>query len=149
MNEEQRRKQEVEATAQLEPIQTLPRGLDQIFREYYQTVFRAAYRITGNSSDAEDVLQSVFLRLLGRDPGAEAVGNMEAFLRRAAVNGALDLIRSRQATRNIPLEEVAPLLPENSSRAPDRVQRSAEIRQWLRGAVSRLSPRAAEIFVLR
>jgi DNA-directed RNA polymerase specialized sigma24 family protein len=31
-------------------------------------VFRAAYRITGNPDDAEDVLQTVFLRMLKRDP---------------------------------------------------------------------------------
>ena len=149
MYEEQRRIENVEATAQLEPIQTVPRDLDNIFREHHKTVFRAAYRITGNSSDAEDVMQTVFLRLLGRDPGAPAVGNMDAFLRRAAANTSLDLIRSRQTTRNVPLEDVAPLLPENPSLAPDRVHRSAEIRQWLREAVARLSPRAAEIFALR
>jgi RNA polymerase sigma-70 factor (ECF subfamily) len=47
------------------------------------------------------------------------------------------------------LEDVAPLLPENASLAPDRVYRSNEIRHWLREAVARLSPRAAEIFALR
>jgi RNA polymerase sigma-70 factor (ECF subfamily) len=126
-----------------------PPDLDRIFREHHEVVFRAAYRVTGNATDAEDVMQSVFLRLLRRAEGIEAVTNMEAYLRRAAVNAALDLVRSRQAARNIPLEDVAPLLPENPSLAPDRVQRSAEIRHWLRHAVARLSPRAAEIFVLR
>jgi RNA polymerase sigma-70 factor (ECF subfamily) len=149
MYEEQGRKQNVEATAQLEPVQTPPPDLDFIFREYHSTVFRTAYRVTGNASDAEDVLQTVFMRLLRRHSDAEAVGNMEGYLRRAAVNAALDLIRSRQAAPHVPLEDVAPMLPENSSLAPDRVHRSAEIRHWLRDAVARLSPRAAEIFALR
>jgi RNA polymerase sigma-70 factor (ECF subfamily) len=149
MSGEQGRNENVEATAQLEPVQTSSHDLDNIFREYYQTVFRAAYRVTGNAGDAEDVLQTVFLRLLRRDPEAEAVGNMEGYLRRAAVNAALDLIRSRQTAQSIPLEDVAALVPANPSLAPDRVQRSAEIRQWLRAAVARLSPRAAEMFVLR
>ena len=151
MYEEQGRS-EVEATAQLERVQTpAPVGLDldRIFREHHNTVFRAAYRVTGNASDAEDVMQTVFLRMLRRDPGAEAVGNMDAFLRRAAVNSALDLVRSRQAAQNVPLEEVALQLPENPSLVPDRLHRSAEIRQWLREAVARLNPRAAEVFVLR
>jgi len=152
MYEEQGRS-EVEATAQLERVRTSggPVGLDldRIFREHHNTVFRAAYRVTGNASDAEDVMQNVFVRLLRRGPDAEAVSNMDAFLRRAAVNSALDLIRSRQAAQNVPLEEVAPQLPENPSLAPDRVHRSAEIRQWLREAVARLSPRAAEMFALR
>lgn len=149
MSEEQGRSENVEATAQLETVQTPPPDLDVIFREHHSMVFRAAYRVTGNAGDAEDVMQTVFLRLLRRAPDAEAVGNMEGYLRRAAVNAALDLIRSRQAAQSVPLDEVAPLLPENPSLAPDRVQRSAEIRHWLRNAVARLNPRAAEMFVLR
>jgi RNA polymerase sigma-70 factor (ECF subfamily) len=123
--------------------------LDLIFREHHSTVFRAAYRVTGNASDAEDVLQTVFMRLLRRQPDAEAVGNMEGYLRRAAVNAALDLIRSRQSAPQVPLENVASLLSENASLAPDRLHRSTEIRTWLRDAVARLSPRAAEMFALR
>ncbi|HLY16552.1 MAG TPA: sigma-70 family RNA polymerase sigma factor [Bryobacteraceae bacterium] len=150
MYEEQERKKKVEATAQLEPVRTAPPvDLDLVFREHHSTVFRTAYRITGNAGDAEDVLQTVFMRLLRRPPDAQAVGNMDSYLRRAAVNAALDLIRSRQAAQQVPLEDVAPLLSENASLAPDRVHRSAEIRHWLRGAVARLSPRAAEIFALR
>jgi len=152
MYEEQGRKPNVEATAQLESPQAAPPpqpDLDLVFREHHATVFRAAYRVTGNASDAEDVLQTVFMRLLRRQPDAAAVGNMEGYLRRAAVNAALDLIRSRQSAPQIPLDDVAPLLPENASLAPDRVHRSAEIRAWLRQAVARLNPRAAEMFSLR
>ena len=68
--------------------------LERIFGEHHGLVFRAAYRITGNASDAEDVLQTVFLRLLKREPEAEPVGHMASFLHRAAVNAALDLMRS-------------------------------------------------------
>ena len=160
MYEEQGRKEDVEATAQLESLQTGPPpagpirtappvDLDLIFREHHATVFRAAYRVTGNASDAEDVLQTVFMRLLRRQPEAEAVGNMEGYLRRAAVNAALDLIRSRQTAPHVPLDDVAPLLPENASLTPDRLHRSTEIRHWLREAVARLNPRAAEMFTLR
>ena len=150
MYEEQGRKENVEATAQLESVPTAPPAdLDLVFREHHSTVFRAAYRVTGNASDAEDVLQTVFLRLLRRQPDAVAVGNMEGYLRRAAVNAALDLIRSRQAAPQVHLDDVAAILSENASLAPDRLQRSSEIRTWLRQAVARLSPRAAEMFTLR
>jgi len=159
MYEQQGRKENVEATAQLEsqlepvltaPLQPAPSpDWDLVFREHHATVFRAAYRVTGNASDAEDVLQTVFMRLLRRSPDAETVGNMEGYLRRAAVNAALDLIRSRQAAPQVPLDDVPPLLSENASLAPDRLHRSTEIRHWLRQAVARLSPRAAEMFALR
>ena len=123
--------------------------LERIFRENHAMVFRAAYRVTGNADDAEDVLQTVFLRMVKRDPAADPVGNMASFLHRSAVNAALDLVRSRQNIRNIPLDELEPVLAEPAHRGPDRAQSSGEIREWLRGALARLNPRIAEMFMLR
>ena len=123
--------------------------LERIFRENHAMVFRAAYRITGNASDAEDVLQTVFLRMLKRDSGAEPVDNMASFLHRAAVNAGLDLVRARQNVRNVPLDELEPVLAESPHRSPDRAQSSGEIRDWLRAALARLNPRIAQMFVLR
>src|ERR1043165_2756123 len=123
--------------------------LERIFREHHAMVFRAAYRITGNAGDAEDVLQTVFLRMLKRDPEAEAIGNLPSFLHRSAINAALDLMRSRQNIRNIPLDELEPVLAEPAHRNPERAQSSGEIREWLRGALARLNPRIAQMFAMR
>jgi RNA polymerase sigma-70 factor, ECF subfamily len=123
--------------------------LERIFREHHALVFRAAYRVTGNPTDAEDVLQTVFLRMVKRDPAAEPVGNMASFLHRSAVNAALDLMRTRQNIRNIPLDELEPVLAEPAHRSPERAQASTEIRDWLRGALARLNPRIAQMFTLR
>jgi RNA polymerase sigma-70 factor, ECF subfamily len=135
--------------APLEPAEISAQDLERIFREHHGLVFRAAYRITGNAGDAEDVLQTVFLRLLKRDQDAEPVGNMASFLHRAAVNAALDLMRARQNVRNIPLDELEPVLAEPAARNPERAHASGEIREWLRGALARLNPRIAQMFTLR
>jgi RNA polymerase sigma-70 factor (ECF subfamily) len=134
--------------APLSPAKLPEAELERIFREHHALVFRAAYRVTGNADDAEDVLQTVFLRLMKRD-SAEPVDNMASFLHRAAVNASLDLVRSRQNIRNIPLDELEPVLSEPAHRNPDRIQNSSEIREWLRGALARLNPRIAEMFMLR
>ena len=131
------------------PAELSVKDLEQIFRENHALVFRAAYRITANAGDAEDVLQTVFLRMLKREPGAEPVTNMPSFLHRAAVNAALDLVRGRQNIRNIPLDELEPVLAEPASRSPERAHNSTEIRDWLRGALARLNPRIAQMFALR
>ena len=70
--------------------------LEQIFREHYQLVYRTAYRVTGSAEDAEDVLQTIFLRLLRREFPPDLKKNPKAYLYRAAVNSSLDTIRSRQ-----------------------------------------------------
>ena len=41
----------------------IPNALDVMYREHHIMVFRTAYRITGNVANAEDVLQTVFLRM--------------------------------------------------------------------------------------
>jgi len=68
------------------------------------------------------------------------VDNPESYLRRAAVNGALDIVRARQSAAGVPLED----LP-SSIACPDL----RELRAALRQALAKLSPRAAEIFALR
>ena len=135
--------------ATVESGQSPAPDLEAIFREHHALVFRAAYRITGNATDAEDVLQTVFLRLLKRDAGADPVDNMASFLHRAAVNAGLDLMRSRQHIRNIPLDELEPVLADAPHRSPERARSSGEIREWLRTALARLNPRIAEMFALR
>jgi RNA polymerase sigma-70 factor (ECF subfamily) len=68
----------------------LTEGLSQLFGEHHKRVLRAAYRITGNMADAEDVAQIVFLRLASANG---PVTNAGSYLHRAAINGALDLLR--------------------------------------------------------
>src|ERR1043165_2819982 len=130
--------------AQMEPAAASVTDLESIFPEHPAMVFRAAYRVTGNAGDAEDVLQTVFLRMAKRDQSAEPIENITSFLHRAAVNAALDLTRPRQNVRSVPLDELEPILAEPAHRRPDRVHNSGEIREWLRGALARLNPRSEE-----
>ena len=133
----------------MEPAESTAADLEQVFREHHALVFRAAYRVTGNANDAEDVLQTVFLRMLKRDKDAEPVTNLASFLHRAAVNAAVDLVRAKKNIRNIPLDEMEPVLAESPHRNPERTHNAKEIRDWLREAVARLNPRIAEMFTLR
>ncbi len=123
-----------------EPAIAIPDELEQAFRAQHGLVFRTAYRITGSAADAEDVLQTVFLRLLRRDRNSSPLENSESYLRRAAINAALDVIRSRKADSTVPLLEETPDLPQ-----PD----IGNLRQALARAVAQLKPRPAEIFALR
>ncbi len=108
-------------------------------------MLRAAFRVTGSASDAEDVLQTVFLRLAHREGGGADVANLSSYLYRAAVNTALDTLRGRR--ESVPLAEAEPRLPASrlDDEAPDREQ----MRRRLRRALAKLSPRWAEVFVLR
>ncbi len=120
-------------------------GLEDIFYRHKDMVFRAAYRITGNSGDAEDVLQTVFLRLVRHEILPE-IRHLPAYLHRSAVNASLDILRGKREATTLSLDE-EPQRVEAVSVSP--VQPSVEIREWLRQALARLNPRWAEMFVLR
>lgn len=122
----------------------LPEAFERLFREHSEFIYRTAYRITGCSEDAEDVVQSLFVQLMRRDMPAEFLKNSKAYLYRSAVNISLNLIRGRK--RSNFTEEVEEL--EDASTAEEtRGQR--EVRQRLRTAMAELHPKAAEILVLR
>ena len=123
-----------------EPAIAIPDELERAFRVHHGLVFRTAYRITENAADAEDVLQTVFLRLLRRSNSAEALQSEESYLRRSAINAALDVLRARQADR---AEELVDL-PGNQARGE-----ALDLRQALSMALSKLEQRSAKIFILR
>jgi RNA polymerase sigma-70 factor, ECF subfamily len=120
-------------------------GLEQVFLEHKDRVFRTAYRITGNAGDAEDALQTVFLRLVRQEHPSE-VGNLAAYLHRSAVNASLDLLRRRRDARTSSLDDDDNPVEVASANTAGP---SVEIRDWLRQALGRLNPRWAEMFVLR
>jgi RNA polymerase sigma-70 factor (ECF subfamily) len=149
MGEGERRAGGVQAAAYERPLDTPPDALEALFREHHGAVYRAAYRITGDAMDAEDVLQTVFTRLLRREEQPDLSESAGSYLHRAAVNAALDLMRRRKRSRRVDLEEVGETLEDRSDLGPERARGNRELKGRLREAMSRLSPRQAEIFTLR
>src|SRR5438552_17231008 len=92
--------------APMEPAASSAQDLEATFRAHHAMVFRAAYRVTGNAGDAEDVLQTVFLRLVKRDPDADPIVNLPSFLHRTAANAAQELVRAKKYISNIPLYQL-------------------------------------------
>jgi RNA polymerase sigma-70 factor (ECF subfamily) len=123
--------------------------LEQIYREHHRRVIKAAYRVTGNAQDAEDVLQTVFMRLVRREGGSPLSDSLGNYLHRAAINAALDIVRSKRSARASSLEGVEPTLAAAADEAPDKVQGGSELKEQIRLALSGMSAKAGEIFALR
>lgn len=121
----------------------LTKEFEDIFREHYDLVHGTAYGVTGRREDAEDVVQTVFLRLLRREMPPDLKKNPKAYLYRAAVNQSLNIIRSRRRRPTTDLENV-----EISTDAATPNQAEAIHRQ-LYEAIGELNPKHAEILILR
>ncbi len=111
----------------------------RLYDAHHGMVFRTAYRVTGNASDAEDVMQTVFLRLMKRDNPRE-MEQPDSYLRRAAVNASIDLIRERQKAASVPLDETSTTASCTELR---------ELRDSLRKALAKLDERQALMFAMR
>jgi RNA polymerase sigma-70 factor (ECF subfamily) len=122
-------------------------NVEQLFWLHHERVLRAAYRITGSMADAEDVAQNLFLRLTSA-PNKQ-MDNPGSYLYRAAINGALDLLRSRRDKREVELEHAAERSSDRIHDRPEQRLSDADIRRDVRQALAELSPRTAEMFVLR
>ena len=123
-----------------------------LFELHHDRVFRAAYRVTGSAADAEDVLQTVFLRLARGQEGADAADNTEAYLSRAAINAALDLLRSRKRSNAVALDDVenrASVSQFVSQQNPETHHQDRELRKLIREAIARLGATAGQMFALR
>ena len=75
-----------------------PPTWEEIVREHSARVYRLAYRLTGNSHDAEDLTQEVFVRVF-RSLSSYTPGTFEGWLHRITTNLFLDMARRRQRIR--------------------------------------------------
>ena len=141
----------VSAAAAIMPFTETSDRLSQLFAEHHRRVLLAAYRITGSMADAEDVAQTVFLRLgQGESPEPKQdLKNAASYLYRASINGALDLLRRRKTAAAEPIETAAAIASTAPGDSPEAEISSRQLAQLLRQAISELSPRAAEMFTLR
>lgn len=133
-------------------------GNSEAFRalveRHSRAVYRLAHRMTGNPSDAEDVVQETFLKAYRQLGRFESRANFSTWLHRIAVNCSIDLIRSRPhreaAHDAADLEEIGSVANEDTSqRTPERLMLSTEVQERITDAMSSLSRRGRAAFVLR
>jgi RNA polymerase sigma-70 factor (ECF subfamily) len=75
-----------------------PPTWEEVVRQHSARVYRLAYRLTGNSHDAEDLTQEVFVRVF-RSLSSYTPGTFEGWLHRITTNLFLDMARRRQRIR--------------------------------------------------
>lgn len=128
-------------------------GDDESFRllveRYSRSIYRAAYRITNNTADADDVVQEAFLRAYRALSSFDARASFTTWLHRIAINCALDLIDSRKRRdHRINAGEDLSLLA-SSDASPDRIVLGTEMQRAIAAAMDALTGNERTAFVLR
>src|SRR3954467_5729179 len=123
-----------------------------LVERHSRSVFRLAFRMTGNEQDAEDVVQESFLKAYRQLGRFESRANFGTWLYRIVANCSVDLMRAKQArhdmTRSESLDEAAHL-PSADAPDPQRLAESGEIQQRVADALADLSPLERAAFTLR
>lgn len=78
-----------------------------LFHEYSNMVYRLAYSYLGTPQDAEDLVQTVFLKIID-GKALPKPGSERAFLIRIAVNCCKDQLRSVWRSRIVPIDDAIP-----------------------------------------
>ena len=114
---------------------------DELYRLYATDVLRVSYYYLGNRTQAEDVTQDVFVRLITNRPVLEP-GREKAWLLKVALNRCRDLWRGAWFKKIVLGHPAFELFP-----APDEIGPAAD-RYALAEAVNRLGPEFKEVVLL-
>ncbi len=130
-----------------------------LVERHSQSVFRLAYRMTGNRHDAEEVVQEAFLRAYQKLGQFASRANFGTWVYRIAANYAIDRMRQRrkeEARREAPRAEghekteSDPVnLVHDGKPTPERLTQSIELRKQMQQALAALSHAERTAFVMR
>lgn len=135
-----------------------PTAFDWLVDQYSARLFGLMHRLTARASDAEDLVQEVFLRLVRVMPTYRHEGRFEAWLFRIAANVAREHLRrgrvraggnSRIASPSDPDSESASAWADLSTAQPDEPLTVAEDADEVQRSLARLPAPEREVIMLR
>lgn len=110
----------------------------ELVQEHADSVYRLAYRLTGNQHDAEDLTQETFMRVF-RSLKHYQPGTFEGWLHRITTNLFLDMVRRRAKIRMEALPEDYERVP-GTAMSPEEAYSTANLDPALQHALDELSP---------
>ena len=119
-------------------------SFNELIDNYSSVVLRTAARILGDTQQAQDVHQEVFLEIWRRWHKYNGRTNWNAYLYRATVRSAIRFAKKSRAGRHIRRQGEAFANTSN----PDENMRVAELQRKLALSLAKLPKRQAEVFVL-
>ena len=113
-----------------------------LVRRYQRTVYSIALRMLSDRHRAEDLAQEVFLQLHRALGSIDSETHLAFWLRKVAVNRAIDRMRQESRHNSEPLTEAVVVVDESTEDDPLLHRRMAEL-------LAELSPAARAVVVLR
>ena len=120
-------------------------AIDLIFRKYYTFLCKSVYRIINDTQITEDLAQEVFYELWRKRDQLNITTSLKAYLKRAALNKALNYIRDQKIDfRNAPEKEIL----ESKADTVVEVMAAIDLQQEIDAAIDSLPEKCRLVFVL-
>ncbi|MFS0838578.1 RNA polymerase sigma-70 factor [Paenibacillus sp. 1P03SA] len=120
---------------------------ETLYKQYHPLLYSIAYRMLGTLSDAEDIIQDVYLEIQQQD--LSRIGNIKAYLCKAVTNRSINFLQSARSRREVYTGE---WLPEPSAVLPDlaeQVVQEETVSYALLVMMEMLNPVERAVFILR
>ena len=102
-------------------------AFDAIVRTRLDTVYRTAFTILGNDSDAQDATQETFVAAWRNLPSLREADRFDAWLRRITINACRMAIRRRGTVREISIDLPDTQQPMSAGAGPASLAAEAEV----------------------
>jgi RNA polymerase sigma-70 factor (ECF subfamily) len=107
-----------------------PQAFDALVRRYRRRIFALALHLSGSESDADDIVQDVFVRAYRAMHEFEGRSEFFTWVYRLTMNRAFDARRARARRGEASIDEYDPRIERSIEvDAPNNPQRAAELRQ--------------------
>ena len=116
---------------------------EDLVEKYHRVVFNVAFRMLNDRSEAEEITQAVFVRIVERLQDFDSKHKFFSWIYKIAVNESLNHRRSRNGKERIS-EEI-----QSQEISPDKRYEEAEISAGVRQALMRLTEEYRAVVVLR
>jgi RNA polymerase sigma-70 factor (ECF subfamily) len=122
-----------------------------IYDRYEKQIYGLIYRLMGNSEDAFDLTQDVFIKAYKGLDKTQPELNLGAWLHRIASNACLDVLRRRKIVRWLPWDPAvhANITPGDEFDEPEQHIVRRETTEQVQAVLNKLSPKYRLCLVLR
>lgn len=123
-------------------------AFEKIFRIYYKRLQGFAYSFVKQRQEAEDIVQSVFLKIWSQRKNWNPSGKLKHYLFTAVKNEALNILRHKKIVKETE-DEVAHLFKELQNTSDSySFSDVKQLKKDIQSGINKLPPRCRQIFVL-
>lgn len=126
-----------------------PEAIGWLYEQYFDRIYRYVSLKVGDPTEAEDITEQVFLKMI------EGVGNFKwqgssfaSWLYRIAHNQVIDIQRHNSRRPLVPLEPMGNLLP-SLGKDPHDLAEESMFRDYLRHALGNLTDLQSQVIMLK